>query len=193
MHFCRPTGARLQLRTSVEALTWSGVVRFHVLFVIDLKSRVVTIVGIARDSGAAWLRQTFRNLLDACDGVLLGKSHILLDRDPLFSKEVRRLLADAGVKPVRLPPSIPNCNAHAERFVGSVRRECLNQIIPLGRRHLEKVLREYVDHHCRRERPHQGLGNEHLAVGGMAANENGEIVCRSRVGGLIKYYTREEA
>lgn len=108
---------------TVEVLTWHGLVRYHAMFVIDLKSRLVAVAGVARDPDERWTMQVARNLLDACDGFLLGKTHIILNRAPIFSKKFRRFLADAGVKPVRLPPFSPDLNSHAERFVGSVRRE----------------------------------------------------------------------
>ena len=178
---------------TVEALSWQGLVRFHVMVVIDLKTRAATIAGISRDPDARWVMQAIRNLLDACDGFLLGKTRILLDRDPVFTKQVRRLLDDAGVKPVRLPPSSPNLNAYAERFIGSVRRECLDHVIPLGERHLRTVLHEYVNHHYQHEHPHQGLGNVLVNCPASAANDNAEVVRRSRLGGLLSYYYRSAA
>ena len=132
-------------------------------------------------------------LLDACDGFLLGKTHILLDRDPVFTKQVRRLLDDTGVKPVRLPPSSPNLSAYAERFIGSVRRECLNHIVPLGERHLRPVLHEYVNHHYHYERSHQGLGNAPVVTPTDPANINADVVRRSTLGGLLSYYYRRAA
>ena len=178
---------------TVEALTWHGLDRFHVMVVIDLKTRAATIAGISRDPDARWVIQATRNLLDACDGFLLSKTHILLDRDLVFTNQVRRLLDNAGVKPVRLPPSSPNLNAYAERFLGSVRRECLDHIIPLGERHLRTVLYEYVNHHYHYERPHQSLGNTPVVAPTGAANDNGDVVRRSRLGGLLSYYYRRAA
>ena len=178
---------------TVEALTWHGLVRYHVMIVIDLKTRAATIAGVSHSADEQWVMQAARNLLDACDGFLLGKTHILLDRDSIFTKQVRRLLADAGVKPIRLPPKSPNLNAYAERFIGSVRRECLDHIIPLGERHLRHVLHEYVKHHYQYERPHQGLDNALVNSPASAANDNAEVVRRSRLGGLLSYYYRSAA
>jgi hypothetical protein len=72
------------------------------------------------------MMQVGRNLLDAVDGFLLGKKHLILDRDPFYTAQFRRLLRDGGVKPVRLPAKSPNLNAHADSFVRSIREECLN-------------------------------------------------------------------
>ena len=81
------------------------------------------------------------------------------NRDPLFTEAVRGLLRDSGVKPLRLPASSPNLNAYAERFVLSIRRECLDRFVPLSERHLRTAVTEYVVHY-HTERNHQGLGNE---------------------------------
>ncbi len=108
---------------TVEALTLTGLTRFHVLFAIELKTRVVHIAGIVHEPGERWIMQVGRNLLDAVDGFLRNKKYLILDRDPVFTKQFRRLLGDSGVKPLRLPARSPNLNAYAERFVGSLRRE----------------------------------------------------------------------
>ena len=113
-----------------------------------------------------------------------------MDRDPLYTKAFRRLLADAGVEAVRLPPRSPNLNAYAERFVRSVRQECLDHIIPLGDDHLRRVLREYVQHY-HLERNHQGLDNRLLEPRAGPANDNGEIVRKQRLGGLLSFYERQ--
>ena len=88
--------------------------------------------------------------------------YLILDRDPLYTAAFRRLLRDSGVKPLRLPARSPNLNAFAERFVGSVKSECLARIVPLGEAHLRAAVRAFVDHY-HEERPHQGLGNELIA------------------------------
>ena len=103
-------------------LTLSGLARYHVLFVLELKSRVVHIAGIVHEPGESWIMQIGRNLLDAVDGLLLNKTHLVLDRDPVFTAQFRRLLGDSGVEPLRLPPRSSNLNAYAERFVGPMPR-----------------------------------------------------------------------
>jgi transposase InsO family protein len=120
---------------AVEAVTWAGLVRFHVLFVIDLATRRVEIAGIVHQPHDAWMQQVGRNLTDAVDGFLLKYRCLIMDRDPLFTRGFRELLAASGVKSVRLPARSPNLNAYAERWVGSVRRECLARVMPLGERH----------------------------------------------------------
>jgi transposase InsO family protein len=94
----------------------------------------------------------------------------------------------AGVRVVRTPPRAPNCNAYAERFVRSVKEECLNRIVPLGERHLRKTLHEFATHY-HRERNHQGLGNE-LIDCPAAQRPTGAIRRRARVGGILSNYYR---
>jgi transposase InsO family protein len=111
---------------TVEVVTTLGLVRYHVLFVIDIGSRMVEVVGIVRNPGGEWMKQMARNPLDADDGLFLrGKRYLILDRDPLYTKEFREMLRGAGVKPLLLLARSPNLNAYAERFVLSVKSECL--------------------------------------------------------------------
>ncbi len=93
------------------------------------------------------MKQVARNLTDMWDGFLLGKRYLIHDRDPLFTEEVRGLLRGSGVKPLRLPANSPNLNAYAERFVLSIRRECLDRFVPLSERHLRTAVTEYVVHY----------------------------------------------
>ena len=139
------------------------------------------------------MKQIARNLTDCVDGFLTGTRHIILDRDPLYTKAFRTMLGEAGVNVVRLPARSPNLNAFAERFVLSVKSECLSRVIPLGERHLRHTLNEYVRHY-HSERNHQGLGNELIEP--IAANTNageGVVRRRERLGGLLSYYYRDAA
>ena len=110
---------------TVEVMTLFGLVRYHVLFAIDIGSRAVEIVGIGRDPDGRWMEQMARNLLDVEDGFLRGKRHLILDRDPQYTAAFRRMMKAAGVKVVRLPARSPNLNAYAERLVLSIKTECL--------------------------------------------------------------------
>jgi transposase InsO family protein len=176
---------------TVEVLTLHGLVRYHVFFVIELATRRVHIAGITSRPTGEWMMQVARNLLDAEDGFLLGKTHLIMDRDPLFTKELRGFLAATGVEPVRLPARSPNLNAYAERFVLSIKSECLGRLILLGESHLRLAVREYALHY-NSERPHQGLRGRLVMP---PANENGvgPIECRERLGGLLRSYHREAA
>jgi putative transposase len=93
------------------------------------------------------------------------------------------------VEVLRLPPSSPNLNAYAERFVLSIRSECLDRVVPLGEVYLRRTVSEFVRHY-RFERNHQGLGNEPIEGAPAPANTNGRVERRERLGGLLNFYRR---
>ena len=177
---------------TVEVLSLAGLVRYHVFIVIELATRRGHLAGVVHEPGERWMMQVARNLTDDIDGFLNSRRFLILDRDPLFTRAFRRLLSDAGVEVVRLPARSPNLNAYAERFVRSVRQECLDHIVPLGEAHLRKVLREYLEHY-HLERNHQGLANELIEPRAGPANDNGEVHRKQRLGGLLSFYERRAA
>ena len=109
-----------------------------------------------------------------------------------FCHSFRGMRKVSSVKPVRLPSRSPNLNAYAERWIGSIRRECFAKVIPLGERHLRQIVHEYVVHH-HEERNHQGLGNQLISPANHYAATSGRIVRRPRLGGVLNYYHREAA
>jgi hypothetical protein len=117
-----------------------------VFFVMELKSRAVHIAGIRVDPDGAWMMQTARNLLDPDVGFLLSATHLIHDRDPLFTKQWKSLLESAEVTCVPIPAKSPNCNPYAERFVKTVRTECLEDFVIFGERHLRHLLKEFEAH-----------------------------------------------
>ena len=177
---------------SVEVLTRAGLVRYFVLFFIDLKTRRVEIAGIVRQPDGEWMKQVARNQTDADSGFLNGARYLIHDRDPLFTERFREILKPSGVKTVKLPARSPNLNAYAERFVLSVKSECLAKIIPLGERHLRKAVKEYTEHY-HLERNHQGLDNELIEKPSRRVNAGRAVDCRERLGGVLKYYHRKAA
>ncbi len=96
------------------------------------------------------------------------------------------------MKAVRLPARSPNLNAQAERFVLSIKSECLNRLVPLSENHLRHAVTEFVRHYYE-ERPHQGLNNSLIDPDETAGRTIGSLVCRERVGGVLRYYHREAA
>ena len=177
---------------TVEVWTRSGLVRVMVLFVIELSTRQVEIAGICPQPDGAWMTQISRNLTDDVDGFLVGKKHLIHDRDPLFTPEFRETLAAAGVRTVRLPARSPNLNAYAERFVRSIKESCLDRMIFFGERSLGRAVQEFVAHY-HFERNHQGLDNELIFPERSAAKSGAPIECRQRLGGMLKYYHRQAA
>ena len=104
------------------------------------------------------MKQIARDLTDAHDGFLNGTRYLIHDRDPLFTEEFRMILKASGVRAIKLPAQSPNLDSHAERFVRSIKEECLSQIIPFGERHLRRAVLEYTEHY-HLERNHQGLSS----------------------------------
>jgi putative transposase len=138
------------------------------------------------------MQQVARNLTDYADGVLRNARYLIMDRDPLFSKAFRAVLKASDLSAVRLPARSPNLNAFAERFVRSIKSECLHRIVPLGERHLRTVVREYVEHY-HLERNHQGLENQLLTEPSQNAVPIARIRKRERLGGTLNFYFREAA
>ena len=137
------------------------------------------------------MMQAGRNLTDAVDGFLTGTQFLILDRDTKFSVAFRDLLKDAGVDVVRLPPRSPNLNAFAERFVLSIKDECLNRMIFFGERSLRKATTEFADHY-HKERNHQGLNNRLIETNGRDSTL-GTLECAQRLGGMLRFYHRVAA
>jgi putative transposase len=177
---------------NVEVLSLTGLVRYSVLFVIDLQTRRVQIAGIASQVHGAWMKQVARNLTDDVDGFLRGMRYLIHDRDPLFAREFRDVLRAAGVKSIRLPAHSPDLNAYAERFVLSIKSECLNKLVLLGQRHLRRAGGEFVEHY-HLERNHQGLDNRLITALPAPPNDQARVARRERLGGLLNYYYRRAA
>ena len=180
---------------SVETLSAFGTIRYMVLFVMELKTRAVELAGIAINPGGEWTKQVARNLVDRTDGFMRRATHLIHDRDPVFASGFTEVLKLAGIKCIRIPPQSPNCNPHAERFVRTIRDECLDQLVLFGERHLRLVVKEFVDHYLT-ERFHQGLDGRLVRADAACANDNadgGVVTCRSRLGGLLNFYRREAA
>ncbi len=177
---------------SVEVITRFGLVRYFVLFVIDLKTRRVEIAGILPRPNGEWMKQIARNLTDCEDGFPNGSRHLIHDRDPLFTTSFRAILKSSDVEAVKLPARSPNLNAYAERFVRSIKSECLSQIIPLGERHLRHAVKEYTEHY-HVERNHQGLDNRLLEELPGVVDMDSAVVRHERLGGILNYYERRAA
>ena len=111
---------------TAEVLTWRGLATYYVLFVIELETRRVTLAGITRHATEERMQQVARNLTDSEGGALLGQRYLLNDRDTKSCSGFCSIVRDGGVEPLRLPPSSPDLNAFAERWVRSVKQECLS-------------------------------------------------------------------
>jgi len=177
---------------TVDVWGLRGLVTFYVFFVIELSTPRIDIVGITPGPSEAWMMQAGRNLTDSVDGFLAGKQFLILDRDAKFSAAFRDLLKNAGTEVVRLPPRSPNLNAFAERFVLSIKNECLNRMIFFGERSLRKATKEFADHY-HTERNHQGLDNRLIDARRHDWLSRGVIECVQRLGGMLRFHHRAAA
>lgn len=176
---------------TVEVLTWRGLMTYYVLFFIEVGSRRVRLGGITRHPELWWMQQVARNASMQDSGYLNGCRYLLHDRDQKFCREFQDTLAAGGVKCLRLPARSPNLNAHAERWVRSIKEECLSTLILFGENSLRRVVSEFLEHY-HQERNHQGKNNV-LLFPAPALLEPGRrpgIHCRERLGGLLRYYSR---
>ena len=173
---------------TTEVWTWEGLVTYYTVFVIDLASRRVQILGSTPHPEAVFMQQIVRTLTMAEPGAVGAGQVLICDRDRKWSHDVRRRLLCAGIRVVLIPERAPNANAYAERFVRSIKAECLDRLIPLGERHFRRAVTEFVEHyHC--ERNHQGLGNR-LINASTVIDKAGRVRRRPRLGGLLNFYER---
>ena len=143
---------------TAEVWTLGGLVTYYVLFFLHLGSRRVHVAGVTPHPNAAWMVQVARNVTMEEWGFLAPDQYLIHDRDTKFCAAFQQRIDAAGVKRVPLPPRSPNLNAYAERWVRSVKEECLSQLILFGEASLRHALMQYVEH-FHHERNHQGKGN----------------------------------
>jgi putative transposase len=174
---------------SVEVFTIKGLVTHYVLFFIDIASRSVYVAGITPHPDNSWMTQIARNITDARDGFLRDKKYLLLDRDTKYSDAFRAILVRDGIQVIRLPPRSPNLNAFAERFVRSIKEECLNRMIFVGQASLRHAITQYLTHY-HWERNHQGLENRLLKPPCIVSEPHPPVKRRKRLGGMLSYYYR---
>ncbi len=177
---------------TAEVLTLHGLVTYYVLFFIHLESRRVDIAGVTVHPDERWMRQIARNMTMEGYGALRDCRYLLHDRDTKYTQSFRAIIASGGVEPLVLPARSPNLNAYAERWVRSVKEECLSKVILFGERSLRRALSEYVEH-FHAERNHQGRGNVLLFRRGTNICRDGPVRCRERLAGLLRYYHQEAA
>jgi transposase InsO family protein len=178
---------------TTEVWTWCGLATYDVLFFIRLGTREVHVAGITLHPDQRWMAQMARNVTMSEWGFLSSGQYLIHDRDGKYCPAFQQIINAARVKRVPLPARSPNLNAYAERWVRSVKDECLSKLILLGQGALHHALQEYVEHY-HQERPHQGKGNVVvMPVPEHVTTCEGPIRCRARLGGLLSYYYRKVA
>jgi len=173
---------------TVEVLTWRGLVTYYVLFFLNLESRRVTLAGMTQHPTEAWMIQMARNAVDETSGCLCDHRYLLHDRDAKFCAAFDDVLRSSGVHCLTLPPRSPNLNAFAERWVRSVKEECLSKLVLFGEGSLHRALNEFIAH-FHSERNHQGKGNVLLFPCPTRTTTGRKVHCRERLGGLLRYYS----
>ena len=134
--------------TTLEVWTLGGLTTYYLLFVMKLGTREVEFAGMTTNPNSAWIKQTCRNLTDQFDGFLTTDvRYLIMDRDPVFTEEFRRMIEDDGIEIVRLPPKSPILNAFLERFNRTVKQECLKKIVPIGERSVIYAVRTSLTHY----------------------------------------------
>ena len=164
--------------------------RFYVLFFIELESRHVHLAGCTTNPTDAWVTQQARNL--SFTGVFERVRFLIHDRDSKFTASFDEVFRSEGIRVVPTPVCAPKANAYAERFVRTVRTECLDWLLILGRRHLESVLQTYIQHY-NTERPHRGLALRPPEAAQLNSPTSDAIQRRDHLGGLLHEYYRAAA
>ena len=166
--------------------------RYYVLFFIELSSRRVHLAGCSAYPSGRWVTQQARNL--SFSGALSDARFLIHDRDSKFVASFDEVLRSEGISVILTPFQAPQANAYAERFVRTVRAECLDWQLILGPRQLDRVLRVFVEHY-NRERPHRALGRCPPAPPQptLPPPPGGEVKRRDRLGGLVNEYYRAAA
>ena len=179
---------------TVEVVTLKGLITYYVLFFYSPGKPEGWLAGMTPHPDEAWMQQMARNVTLEHWGFLGNCRYLLHDRDSKFCPSFDEILEMGNVKPIRLPARSPNLNAHAERWVKSVKEECLSKLVFFGEASLKRALEQYLIHY-HAERNHQGKGNVLLfpSKDKPVGNKQGTVQCQERLGGLLKYYHREAA
>ncbi len=176
---------------TTEVITPVGLITYYVLFFIHIGSRKVYIAGMTPHPNEEWTKQIARNITMADWGFLSKCKYLIHDRDSKFCETFCKIIKSGGVEPLKLPPQSPNLNSYCERWVLSVKSECISGLIFFGEQNLHFALKEYTIYY-HEERNHQGKENRLLfpQVDFDPDRRDGRIECRSRLGSILSYYYR---
>jgi hypothetical protein len=173
---------------TIELLVGRKLIRCTVFFVLEFSTRKVFFAPIKLQPDGNYMKQVARILTDCEDGFLKGKRYLIHDRDPLYKSEgFYDILQGSGIEPIKLSAKSPDLNSIAERFVKSVKYECLNYLILSSVKQVEYALNQFQQYY-HHERIHQSLGR--IIEPKHEIDENADIQCVERLGGLLKSYHR---
>lgn len=188
--------------TAKKALTWRGWVDVYLLVFIHIQSRRVWIAPATQNPNGMWVANATISFMEAAARQGLQPRMLARDRDSKFGPEFDRALEEFGVKQTRLPHRSPNLNAHVERFIKTLKVECLDRFIVMGIKHLDHLIAEFTDYY-NRQRPHSGIDGATPIQRSRAGptspeplelrSRDGPVCCRRRLGGVVKHYYRPAA
>ena len=161
------------------------------MFFIEIGSRRIHFAGCTAHPNKLWVTQQARQLIWKLDEQESKTRFLIHDRDTKFSRSFDRVFESEGIDIIRTPVRAPNANAYAERWVRSVREECLDKLIIVNEAHLKQVMREYVDYYDT-ARPHQGI-QQRIPIPPNISSESGPVRCRDVLGGIIHDYYQDTA
>jgi putative transposase len=184
------TQARGILATDFFTVDTITLRRFYVLFVIEIERRRVHLLGVTANPNGPWVTQVARNFASDLEDAGRHFQFLIRDRDTKFTSSFDAVLASVGIETIRTPVASPQANAFAERFVRTVRRECLDHLLVAGLRHLEAVLAEYIRHY-NESRPHRGLQLvPPFPRPATSATVDGKVIRHDVLGGIVHEYER---
>ena len=158
---------------------------FHVLFFINIRTRKVHIAGITNKPNEEWVVKATKSMSFLFQDDT--KKLLIRDGDTKFTKEFDDFFKSVNSQVKKIPYRSPNLNPYAEGWVGTIRRECMDHFFVFGDKHLEYLVKEYVDHY-NTKRPHSGMNNDPLDYKPPERRPGRQIKCQSRLGGMIKHY-----
>jgi putative transposase len=173
-----------------------GLQQYFVLVFLHLGSRKVFVTDCVRQPTAKWMKEQAGKFVEHVKASGLQVTLLLRDRDGIYSRGFDRVIRDAGIEVKKNSVRAPNLQAHIERFIQSLQQEALDHFIVFGEKHFDYLISEYVEHYLS-ERPHQSLGNLPLSGNWPEPDERllpeEEIVCRSRLAGVLSHYYQRAA
>jgi putative transposase len=163
--------------------------RLYVLFVIEIERRRVHLLGVTTNPSGLWVTQVARNFASELEDAGHHFRFLIRDRDAKFTPSFDTVLASIGIETIRTPVASPRANAFAERFVRTVRQECLDHLLVVLQRHLEALLAEYLRHY-NEARPHRSLDLDQPLPRPATTIANGRVIRRDVLGGIVHEYER---
>ena len=166
--------------------------RLYVLLYMELATRRVIWFAVTDRPDACWISQQARNVCWELGGIGVEARFLVHDHDAKYGGSSDLVFRAEGIEVIRTPIAAPKANAHMERQIGSTRRECLDWILIINRRHLERVLAQWFEHY-NLARPHRALGLRAPITRSDSVRTAGLVTCTERLGGLLREYAREPA